>query len=425
MSSIAELESRALALSEQGDMTATMQVCQEILAIDENHLSTRRFLADMALQSGDLAAATDHLRSLQANSPGDLQVLAQLGQALYDQGQLEQAVRAYTDYWRIKPSILIYLKLGCLHLELGNIDKAVQVFSLGEATDPKLLALWKNPETNPAVAAMSKTGWEALCRHHTELHVKTVEALGEPGKTTRIRDAIWPLIDTRPINYEHPQQRAQILSIKYDASPTFFDTNIFPWCEQLELNYPDIRQEILEGMNVAADGKPYLRNSHRLDGPQWEALVNKMSWASIHLYSRGKANQGVIDKFPKTLKALAQLPLAITNGNPSEVFISVLAPRTRIPEHFGVSSAIVTAHLPIEVPEGCGLKVHKETRVPEAGKLMVFDDTWEHSAWNNSDQPRVVLIFELWHPDLSELEKDAITRSIEAREYWFKQRAVD
>jgi aspartyl/asparaginyl beta-hydroxylase (cupin superfamily) len=107
------------------------------------------------------------------------------------------------------------------------------------------------------------------------------------------------------------------------------------------------------------------------------------------------------------------------------VFISVLAPHTRIPEHFGVSSAILTAHLPIDVPPDCGLQVHEEVQAPESGKLIVFDDTWEHSAWNNSDQPRVVLIFELWHPELSEAEKSAISRSFQARRAWVQRRKVD
>jgi aspartyl/asparaginyl beta-hydroxylase (cupin superfamily) len=200
---------------------------------------------------------------------------------------------------------------------------------------------------------------------------------------------------------------------------------LFPWREQLEGQYRRIREEILAGLNIATDGRPYLTNRHRLEGEQWEPLVNKMSWASVHLYQSGVANEKVIHKFPETLEALAGVPLATTNGRPSEVFISVLAPHTRIPEHFGVSSAILTAHLPIEVPPGCGLRVHEEMRTPEAGKLMVFDDTWEHSAWNNSSLPRVVLIFELWHPELTEAEKAAVSRTIEARQDWLKRRKVD
>jgi len=426
MTSIEELESRAMAFSQQGDTQSTMRVCQEILSLDRNHLSSLRFLADQALNSGDFSSAVNYLKTLHENSPGDLQALTQLGQALYRQGKLEQAVEAYTDYWRIKPGAgTIYLTLGCLYVELGDIDKAAQVFSLGEVVNRDLLSLWKNPDTSPGVSQMSKTAWETLCQHHTELHIASVDAQGKLEGLNRIRDAVWPLADKRPVIHDHPKHRPQGFSIKYDSAPTFFDSHMFPWREDLELSYPDIRKEILSGLNVATDGRPYLTNRHRLEGKLWEPLVNKMSWASVHLYQNGVANEKVVHKFPLTLQALAGVPVATTNGNPSEVFISVLAPGTRIPEHFGVSSAILTAHLPIEVPAECGLKVHEEIRIPEAGKLMVFDDTWEHSAWNNSDQPRVVLIFELWHPELGVAEREAIARSFQARQAWLKRRKVD
>lgn len=426
MPSIEELESQAAACSQRGDVESTRRVCNEILALDENHLSSLHFLADLALQEADFASAAMHLQALRENSPGDLKACNQLGQALYRQGKLQQALAVYEDAWRLAPRKgMIYLTIGCLHLELGDVDKAAQVFSLGESVDRNLLFLWKNDKTNPALARMSKTGWDTLCRHHTQLHIETVEALGDPAGTARIRDALWPLVDTREVDYDHPQHRPQLFCIRFAESPTFFDAEAFHWRERLELAFPAIRDEILAGLDVAADGRPYLGDGHRLEGELWEPLVNRMSWASVHLYKGGVANQDVIAKFPKTLAALEQVPLATSQGNPAEVFVSVLAPHTRIPEHYGVSSAILTAHLPIEVPPDCGLKVHGDTRAPEAGKLMVFDDTWQHSAWNDSDSPRVVLIFELWHPDLTAREREAVLRSIEAREQWFQRRRLE
>lgn len=426
MPTLEELESQAATFSQRGDLHATERVCREILRVEGNHLSSLRFLADRALLAGDFASAADHLRALIANSPGDPRLHSQLGQALYQQGELRPALAAYQECWRLRPrQRLIYLTLGCLHLELGDTGKAAQVFSLGELVDPDILSLWRQPDTSPAVARMSKSAWETLCAHHTGLHLQSVATLGEPAATARIRDAVWPLLDAREVQYQHPRHRPRIFSIKYADNPTFFPTGAFTWREPLEQEYAAIREEILTGLDLAADGRPYLRDSHRLRGEQWAPLVNRMSWASVHLYSAGVANEGVIGKFPRTLAALEKVPLATKQGRPSEVFISVLAPRTRIPEHYGVSSAILTAHLPIDVPPGCGLKVLEETRVPEPGKLMVFDDTWEHSAWNDSDRPRVVLIFELWHPQLTALEQEAISRSFQAREHWVRQRSVD
>ena len=67
-----------------------------------------------------------------------------------------------------------------------------------------------------------------------------------------------------------------------------------------------------------------------------------------------------------------------------------------------------TVHLPLIVPDGCGLRVGAETRVPEVGKAWAFDDTIEHEAWNDSDALRAMLILDVWNPLLSEAERAAV-----------------
>lgn len=424
--SIEELEQQAASHSRRGDMQSTERVCREILQRDHRHLSSLRFLADLALQAGDFPQAEMHLQGLCEGSPGDLQARSQLAQALYRQNKLQLALAAYLDLWRAQPRTgLLYLTIGCLYLEMGDSDKAAQVFSLGESLDGSLLDLWRQPQTAPALAAMSKKAWQTLRQHHTGLHLGAINALQEAGQAGRIRDARWPLVDAREVGYDHPLHRPQVFAIRHDRSPAFFDPGSFPWAASLEGQFAEISREIVAALDVGADGRPYLDNGHRLEGEQWRPLVNTLNWASVHLYSRGVANNKVVDKFPVTRAALSQVPLATRNGQPDEVFISVLAPHTRIPEHYGVSSAVLTVHLPIVVPPGCGLRVHEETRTPEEGRLLIFDDTWQHSAWNDSDRQRVVLIFELWHPDLSEPEKRAIARTFEVREQWLRQRRVD
>ncbi|MEP5766682.1 MAG: aspartyl/asparaginyl beta-hydroxylase domain-containing protein [Halieaceae bacterium] len=425
MADIEQLAQQADQFSQRGDLESTARVCREILALDAGHIPSLRFLADLSLQSGNLEQAEQGMRKLLALKPQEADLYSQLGQILYRQKKLPEAVEVYQQYWQLKPrSVMIHLALGNLYAELGDIDKAAQLFSLAEALDGKVLKLWRDPDANPGVQQMSKTAWETLCKHHTALHVDTVEALGDEQAIGRIRDAVWPLLDEREVRYAHDKQNAQVFYIQYPQEPYFYERESFGWCEALEAQFEDLRAEILQGLDVQADGAPYLGDGHKLEGEQWAPLVNTLNWASVHLYSRGVANPKVAGKFPKTEAALKQLPLATFRGNPMEVFISVLAPNTHIPEHYGVSSAILTVHLPISVPEGCGLKVNTETRVPEEGKILAFDDTWEHSAWNNSDQQRVVLIFELWNPQLSEIEKEAVLQTFYARDDWLQSRSV-
>ena len=65
-------------------------------------------------------------------------------------------------------------------------------------------------------------------------------------------------------------------------------------------------------------------------------------------------------------------------------------------------------HLPLIVPPGCGFRVGGETREWREGEAFAFDDTIEHEAWNDSDQLRAVLIFDVWNPHLTELERNLL-----------------
>jgi aspartyl/asparaginyl beta-hydroxylase (cupin superfamily) len=91
---------------------------------------------------------------------------------------------------------------------------------------------------------------------------------------------------------------------------------------------------------------------------------------------------------------------------------SLLAPRTLIPPHVGINNARLVCHLPLIVPEGCWFRVGAETRCWRPGEAFIFDDTIEHEASNPSDDLRVVFIFDVWHPDLSPPERDAVAALI-------------
>ena len=92
---------------------------------------------------------------------------------------------------------------------------------------------------------------------------------------------------------------------------------------------------------------------------------------------------------------------------PNAMF-SVLAPHTQIPPHHGETNARLIVHLPLVVPEHCLYRVGFEQRRWKVGKVLVFDDSIEHEARNDSDQLRMVLIFDIWNPLLSAGERDMV-----------------
>ena len=93
---------------------------------------------------------------------------------------------------------------------------------------------------------------------------------------------------------------------------------------------------------------------------------------------------------------------------------SVLEPGTHIAPHYGLLNTRLICHIPLILPPDCALRVGGETRPWQAGEALVFDDSFEHEAWNRSDRRRVVLLFEIWRPEISEAERSALTTIFES-----------
>lgn len=89
-------------------------------------------------------------------------------------------------------------------------------------------------------------------------------------------------------------------------------------------------------------------------------------------------------------------------------FFSALAPRTHIKRHHGPTNKKLRCHLPLVVPPhgACRLRVGDRTIDVREGECFVFDDSFEHEAWNDDPaHSRIVLVVDVWHPDLSAPER--------------------
>lgn len=130
-------------------------------------------------------------------------------------------------------------------------------------------------------------------------------------------------------------------------------------------------------------------------------------WTSIRLFYGGLQVE-VARLFPQTLSVLQQLDHC--GDSLGAVFFSVLQPQTTITPHCGPTNARLRYHLGLEVPPGCELRIPGHTVNWEAGRCFCFDDSFRHSAHNPTDDARLVLVVDLWHPELSPEEKDTLTR---------------
>jgi aspartyl/asparaginyl beta-hydroxylase (cupin superfamily) len=197
----------------------------------------------------------------------------------------------------------------------------------------------------------------------------------------------------------------------------FFDREEFPWLPLLESATRDIQLEmaaVMADQNLEGAFQPYIHYPEWMPLDQWRPLNNSKDWSAFHLLERGQPVPGNADRCPRTMEILAQMPQPVVpNRSPAGMF-SVLKPRTKIPPHTGVANTRLVVHLPLLVPPGCGFRVGNETREWKVGEAWVFDDTIEHEAWNDSDETRVVLIFDIWHPRLTVAERQAYAQVMAA-----------
>jgi len=189
-----------------------------------------------------------------------------------------------------------------------------------------------------------------------------------------------------------------------ELAPTqYFDTAQFDWARTLEAATDAIREELQAVLAEGLGGfRPYIRSeAHQ---PRSHPLLDKKDWSALFLCENGTRFEDAIARCPKTWEAVGAAPqLWIERSSPTAMF-SLLRPGARIPPHSGVQNTRLTCHLPLIVPPGCGFRVGNEVREWVEGRLLVFDDTIEHEAWNDSDEDRVVLIFDIGRPDMSERE---------------------
>lgn len=191
----------------------------------------------------------------------------------------------------------------------------------------------------------------------------------------------------------------------------FFDRGHFPWLPEIEAQTDAIRAELLALLRDPGEAlRPYVRMEAGTPASIWSPLDNRLDWGACFLWEYGAPNQPVLDRCPATAAALAAIPGARIPGRAPSAFFSMLKPHTRIPPHTGVTNSRAIVHLPLIVPPGCGFRVGGETRAWQEGRAFAFDDTIEHEAWNDSDDLRAVLIFDVWNPHLSARERDLLLR---------------
>ena len=195
----------------------------------------------------------------------------------------------------------------------------------------------------------------------------------------------------------------------------YYDRSELPWAGEIEAAATAIREELLAYLASGEDRfSPYMVSDPSRPRSDFHGLVDNPDWSTLYIWEKGGRVAGTSERFPRTLHEVERLDLPhITERAPSILF-SRLAAGARIPPHHGVMNARLICHLPLVVPPSCGFRVGGETREWREGELLIFDDTVEHEAWNDGSNNRIILIFDVWRPEIDGEERRAITALFEA-----------
>ena len=161
----------------------------------------------------------------------------------------------------------------------------------------------------------------------------------------------------------------------------WFDPADFPWTRDVEARTLEIRRELFEVLRGAVP-------DFREVSSEQERIVEGAPWKAFVLFLYGQAYEKNTRRCPATTEALLAIP-----GMTSALF-SILEPGARLKEHRGPYKGVLRYHLGLKVPEEprqCGITVGGETRHWAVGRSLVFDDTFAHTAWNESRETRAVL----------------------------------
>jgi aspartyl/asparaginyl beta-hydroxylase (cupin superfamily) len=173
-------------------------------------------------------------------------------------------------------------------------------------------------------------------------------------------------------------------------SITWYDPAQFPITAALENHYDEIREEVLRLSPTSF---------HREN----ECIGRIGEWEVFWLFELGEKNELNCSKLPVTTAVIESHGAIQTIAG--LIYISKMRPGTHISPHRGPTNIRVRCHLGIQVPEGdCAISIGGEKKHWREGRCLLLDDHQEHEAWNHTQFDRIVLIVDVWHPDLSSQE---------------------
>ena len=362
--------------------------------------------ADLATAEGNLGAAIVLLRQAVSEDDADQSTWLKLAAIERASGHVIEALAATDRAIALAPLDFIALLMRATLLERLGDPRTAEAFDNALARTP-------SEALSPQVAQIVAHGRECVgaWRAQREAELGAVSGACDLDQDARARldrfasnivrrTRVW---HSEPTNYHFPEL----------AEREFHPRRLFWWLPELEAATEAIASEFVAVMAAERhELVPYIQYPDTVPLRQWQALNHSLDWTAIHLLRNGVPVDANLRHCPKTQAILARVGQPRVAGASPNAMFSLLAPHAVIPPHVGIDNSRLVCHLPLIIPPGCWFRVGATTRSWEPGEAFVFDDTIEHEATNPSDQLRVVFIFDVWHPDLTPGEQEAVAAMI-------------
>ncbi len=354
-----------------------------------------------ALQARNPALAAELLREASSNVPAIEMPWVALSNAEMALGRLDAAEAAIDRALQLKSREVGALLLKGLLRERQDDSRGATSFYQMASNQAAI-----GGETPPPLADLMAHGERFIASAQGDYAAHLRDVVGDVLSPT-MRQAIDLLTGKSQVYLQQPSV------FYYPGLPQkwFYDTADFPWLEPMLALVPQMQTEWAAGHDAGFE--PYVTARSDRPAPN-NPLLGKMDWSALYFWRDGSEVEENAASCPTTMAALAHAPMPHVPGRAPNALWSRLLPGAHITPHHGMLNTRLICHIPIRNAAHCSLRVGNETRRWEDGKALIFDDSIEHDARNDGDEERVILLFEIWRPEVPQEDRAAIARIFQA-----------
>ena len=330
------------------------------------------FRGCIAQSRGDFAAACALYNAALELRPELLSARGNLVACLMDRGEFGAATEHAELLTRLdgaNPGR--WFLLGVVHMRAGDLVAAARSYKQALSRNPAYMEAYVNLDS-----VLLKLG----------------------GRLEECREWAQRAVDADFGFWEHALQRPPHFIPRIRSRP-WWDPQQFGWARELEANFPLIKAELL-AILTGPKGMPWGSVGGRSKHDR--SLVRSGDWKEFVLLGNSDKVGQNLSMVPVTASILTRAPdvLQMATHGVGESLFSVISPGTHLRPHCGSTNGRLTAHFGLVVPEGCSIRCGDEIRTWEEGKVIVFDDSYEHEVWHRGEGARIVLLINFWHPDV-------------------------